>query len=176
MDPILLAALMTGGGAAMGGVNYMGKKGQSDRDRAVRAESIRQSPWTGMEVSPFQTDPNLASEVLGGAMTGAELYDKNSNKIQKLAGPAAAGETTQMGVPPMALQDQPGYEDYNKQMSMGSESPNMSVGTPAASGLNLTSPQAQPVTTTKATMQGAYNMPRRKLTPWELMNQGQIYG
>lgn len=71
--PLLLAALI---GAGTGLISNRAKQDEADKERQYEAVTARWSPWTKLS-SHYVANPNMASDVLGGAAAGLSFGAAN---------------------------------------------------------------------------------------------------
>lgn len=75
MLPALLGML------ALSAVKSQRDQERADRDRAMKAEMMRYSPWTGMGRDPVFQNPDAMATLMQGGMTGAmmgSMMDQNA--------------------------------------------------------------------------------------------------
>ena len=66
-------AIALGLGAALGGAKAVGNKKASNRERAIRATTVENSPWTGMGDPGETKRPGAVDSILQGTISGAML-------------------------------------------------------------------------------------------------------
>lgn len=59
-------------GAGVGAIKYLGDAEKEKRDRKLAAETIRNSPWTGMQAGPVH-EASLFNNLLQGGTAGANF-------------------------------------------------------------------------------------------------------
>lgn len=78
------------GGAALGAAKHQFvDKPAEDRSRHLAAETIRNSPWTGMQAGPIQQAPGLFKSALQGAGAGAAMSKAAAQQPQPAPTPTA---------------------------------------------------------------------------------------
>lgn len=164
MNPMLIGALL---GAGVGALQYPGKKKAAQEQRAINAEMMRQSPWTGMKPDQMYTqDPTLLGEIVPASLSGASFGASDAFK-----------ETPQSAYNPA---DFGSVESGYKGPSTGS--PDL-PSIPSMNGLQegpMPLPQAQANLVAPGGENSLYAQNKKsmagKISPWQLMQLQQMAG